>query len=389
MNICIVGPSKQFFSGLTVHTTLLANALSEKNQVSVVLLRNLLPRFLYPGRKHIGQTIPLIDFVSGVDVIEGMDWNSPPSWIKCYRRLKQHKPEAIIMLWWSSAIAHMQLFLAIANKWGGKSKLILEIHEVVDPMEEKILPIKLYSRIAGRQLMRMADAYTVHSTAVREQVAQIYGIPENKILVKPFGLYSDYQHDLDKDSTKNELEITEQFVILCFGSIRKYKGVSLLVRAFSDLPESVAENSRLVIAGEDWGDDSDLHNLAKLSPYKNQITLFTEFVPDDMIPKYFSAADIVVLPYLRTSGSGVANIAMAYAKPIITSDLETMKELLANYSGAMFFTPGNLSQLTDRLAEVYSKQSSGDRLYFEPPQNTWSQVTSSYIEIIDQVSRKT
>ena len=44
-----------------------------------------------------------------------------------------------------------------------------------------------------------------------------------------------------------------------------------------------------------------------------------------MIPKYFSAADVVALPYLRTAGSGVANIAMAYGKPIITSDLETMK----------------------------------------------------------------
>ena len=42
-----------------------------------------------------------------------------------------------------------------------------------------------------------------------------------------------------------------------------------------------------------------------------------------MISKYFPVANVIVLPYLRTAGSGVANIAMAYGKPIITSDIET------------------------------------------------------------------
>jgi len=44
-----------------------------------------------------------------------------------------------------------------------------------------------------------------------------------------------------------------------------------------------------------------------------------------MISKYLYADDIVVLPYLRTAGSGVANIAMAYGKSIIILDIETIE----------------------------------------------------------------
>lgn len=96
--ICIVGSSKRFYGGLTTHTIFLANALSKRNHVSVVLLRNLLPRFLYPGRDHIGQTNYLVDFNPGIEVYEGMDWYSPRTWHGANKFLRKHQPDAIIML---------------------------------------------------------------------------------------------------------------------------------------------------------------------------------------------------------------------------------------------------------------------------------------------------
>lgn len=384
MKICIVGSSKYFFSGITAHTIFLANALSKDNEVSVILLRKLLPQFLYPGKKHIARDDYAIDFLDRVDCYKGMDWNSPLSWFRAYQFLKQHKPDALIMLWWTSSVAHMQLFLALANRLKIGAKLILEMHETIDPLEERILPIRLYSRIAGKLLIRMADAFTAHSTSAKNQIVQIYGINEDKIFVKPFGLYENYKHDYDKDLAKKELGVEEKFVILSFGSIRKYKGISYLVKAFSALPESIANSSRLVIAGEDWGDD-ELGNLVESSPYKHKITFNSNFVPDDMIPKYFSAADVVVLPYLKTSGSAVAHIAMAYGRPIITSDLETMRECLEAYQGAMFAPVGDSSAIRKRLLEIYEKHSSGEAMRYHPPKNTWDKIARGYEDIISKL----
>jgi len=81
-NICIIGPSKKFFSGLSAYTICLANALSKSSRVSVVLLRNLLPKFLYPGKEHVSRQDYSLNFVSGVETYDGLDWNSPLSWIR-------------------------------------------------------------------------------------------------------------------------------------------------------------------------------------------------------------------------------------------------------------------------------------------------------------------
>jgi glycosyltransferase involved in cell wall biosynthesis len=387
MNIGVVGPSKRFFSGLSAHTICLANAMSKHNKVSVALLRNLLPRFLYPGKGHLDRQDYSLNFLPGIETYHGLDWNSPPSWAGAYRFLKQQKTDVIVMQWWTSSVAHMQLFLAITNTLKIKSKLILEMHEIVDPLEESILPIRLYSRIMGRLLMSRVDAFVVHSNSVKHQVARIYHLSDSSIFVIPFGLYDAYYRHIDKQEAIDKLGIKERFVILYFGLIRKYKGVPYLVEAFNKLPQDIAQHSRLVIAGEDWGDETSLGDMINSAPYKERISYKPQFIPDDMIPRYFSAADVVVLPYLRTAGSAVANIAMAYGKPIITSDLETMRECLADYKGARFAPVGDSATIAERLLEIYAQHKSGELMVYNPPRSTWDEVARQYKEIIEQLCK--
>lgn len=385
MNICVIGPSRKFFSGLSAYTICLSNALSKHSNVSAILLRNLLPQFLYPGKEHVGRQDYSLSFAPEIEVYDGLDWNSPPSWARAYRFLKRQNPDVIIMQWWTSSVVHMQLLLAITNRLKIKARLILEMHEIVDPLEESILPIRLYSRIMGRLLMSNVDAFTVHSTSVKSQVAQTYHINPGKVFVVPHGLYDVYYQAHDRQVSMGELGIEEEFVVLYFGLIRKYKGVPYLVEAFNKLPQDVARHSRLVIAGEDWGDETSLADLINASPYIGQITYKPEFVADEMIPKYFSAADVVVLPYLRTTGSGVANIAMAYGKPIITSDLETMRECLEGYKGASFAPLGDSAAIAERLMEIYAQHESGKPIIYNAPQNTWDEIARQYEAMVEQM----
>jgi glycosyltransferase involved in cell wall biosynthesis len=107
-----------------------------------------------------------------------------------------------------------------------------------------------------------------------------------------------------------------------------------------------------------------------------------------MVPKYFSIADVVVLPYLRTSGSGVANIAMSYGKPILTSDLETMRECLADYEGAMFAPPGDSQTIAEELVKIYDLHGSGKVALCGSPRNTSKEVARQYERIIEQLGTK-
>ena len=309
------------------------------------------------------------------------------SWLKAYRFLKEQKPDVMIVLWWTSVVAHMQLFLALANRLKVKAKLILEMHEIVDPSEERILPIRLYSRIMSGLLMRITDAFVAHSASVKEKMIQTYHLNEDRIFVIPHGLYDIYYQDCNKQASKGELGIGEDFVILYFGLIRRYKGLPYLVEAFNKLPEDIARHCRLVIVGEDWGDESSLGELINSSPCRKQITFRRQFVPEGMIPKYFSAANVIVLPYLRTSGSGVANIAMAYGKPVITSDLGAMRGCLMDYEGATFVPSGDSAAIA-RLLEIYTEHKLGKVMHYDPPQNTWNKVAQQYEEIIEQLGGK-
>ena len=383
MKVCVVGSSKRFFSGITTHTIFLANALAKRgNTVSVINLRNLVPLFLYPGRERVGKKEEyIVDFVPGIKVYDGMDWNSPHTWLGAVKFINQQKPDAIIMLWWTSSVAHMQFILALGTRFNGRPSLILEMHEVVDPLEEKILPIRLYSRLAGRMLIRQFDAYATHSLSASRSVIDIYAMPEEKVYNVPIGIYDKYVCT-ERELAKKEFGLFNNYVILCFGSIRQYKGIHLLVKAFDLLPVEIVECSTLVIAGEDWGDVPDLKPAIENSKYRHKIIFKPQFINDQEVTKLFAASDIVVLPYLRTCGSGVAHIAVANGKQIITSDLPTMRETLDGYEGVNFFHTGNIVALRDKLVEVYQLWVKEGPPNYDFLGHSWDEVACRYEEII-------
>jgi len=374
--ICIVGPSKRFLSGISYYTIRLANALSNYSPVSVICFRNLLPEILFPGRTHIRKNISPLEFSPRIAVFDGMDYNNPLTWYMAYRHMKRVKPDIVILQWWTSSVSHMHLLLKLMAL-SIRSRLIIEFHEVVDPLEESILPVRMYSRFMGTILRKNLDAYIVHSISDKFKVAERYRIDPQKIHVIPHGLYDHYGNAIERKKAKDLLSIKEDYVILSFGLIRKYKGIPYLIRAFEQLPESLARRSRLLIIGEIWEDEDELQSQIKSSGYREKITLFNEYVPDDMIPVYFSAANVVVLPYTRASQSGIAHIAMSFGKPIIVSEVGGLKESMGGYAGAFFVPPEDV----DGIKKELMKHAGSEKLY-NPPALGWNEISKEYFKAV-------
>ncbi|AKB50007.1 Glycosyltransferase [Methanosarcina barkeri str. Wiesmoor] len=379
-SVCIVGPSKRFLSGISYYTIRLANAMSVEKEVSVVCFRQLLPTFLFPGKSHVGKNISDLDFSPRIPVFNGMDYNNPLTWIQAYRFLKAQKPDIIVLQWWTSSVAHMQLLLKIFAGLLNKPKIIIEFHEVVDPFEESILPIRLYSKITGKLLRKNLDAYITHSESDKELVAKRYSISPEKIHVIPHGLYDQYGELLDIKEARRNLSIKDDFVILSFGLIRKYKGTPYLIRAFEQLPPKILEKSRLLIVGEIWEDRKELLDQIKASPFHDKITLVDEYVPDEKVNLYFSAADVVVLPYLRASQSGIAHIAMSFGKPVVVSEVGGLKESMANYEGTFFVPPADIDSIREAILSQF-----GERKHYEAPDQKWDRIINCYIELIQSI----
>lgn len=379
-NICIVGPSKRFLSGISYFTIRLANALSTSRNVSVICFRNLLPKFLFPGHKRVGKNISHLEFSSKVRVFDGMDYNNPITWYDAYRYIKNEKPDVIILQWWTSSVSHMHLFLKIIGILL-RSKLIIEFHEVVDPLEESIIPIRLYSRLMGTILRKNLNAYIVHSTTDKLLITQRYKINPQKIHVIPIGLYDHYGKVIEATTAKKQLLIKEDFVILSFGLIRKYKGITYLLSAFEELPENIAQRSRLLIVGEIWEDREDLLNQIRSSRYRNKITIINEYINDRNVPVYFSAANVIVLPYTRASQSAVAQTAMSFGKPLIVSEVGGLIEAMRNYDGAFFVPPENSHAIKDELIKQFPCQK-----IYNPKTLGWDIIIKQYLRVISEIT---
>jgi glycosyltransferase involved in cell wall biosynthesis len=388
LKVCIFGPSKRFLSGLSYYTIKLANALtltlhnqnSASVSVSVITIRKLLPKFLFPGRRHVGKNLSNLDFTPSIKRCE-IDWHSPITWFNAYKFIKKKDPDVLIFEWWSSSVAHLFLIFKLFNKLLLHKKIVLEFHEIVDPLEESILPIRLYSRLVGRILSRNAFAIT-HSEVDKSLITDKYRIPTRKIWVVPHGPYDQYKR-MDKKEARRNLGIKEkeEFVILYFGLIREYKGVGYLIDAFNRIPGDKIENFRLLIIGEVW-DDIGLEERKESSPYKEKIFIRDEYVSDEEVSVYFSAADVVVLPYLRASQSGVAHIAQTYKIPIIISEVGGLKESMSKYEGTIFVPPRDPEAIKDAILACFSSSSTMD---IKVPELSWDLIAKRYEEIMEEI----
>jgi glycosyltransferase involved in cell wall biosynthesis len=377
LKVCIVGPSKKFLSGISYYTIRLANSLAGDYDVSVLCFRNLLPKFMFPGSKHVGMDLSSLDYGDNVRVFNGMDYNNPYTWYRAYRFLKSEAPDVVILQWWTSSVAHMHLLLTLINRLSTKAKVIIEFHEVVDPLEESIFPIRIYSRIMGRSLVRSASLYVTHSESDRKLVASKYRIPDERVKVIPHGLYDQYEK-ISQPEAREKLGLGNDYLILSFGLIRPYKGVPNLIKAFGDLPADVAGRSWLLIVGEIWEDREAVMQAIADCKNKGRITLVDKYIPDDEIPLYFNASDVVVLPYLRASQSGVAHIAMALGKPIIVSKVGGLEESMADYAGTYFIPPGDPAAIKEALLKLYRDRPGA----FEPPRRRWDVIKEKYEAVL-------
>lgn len=377
--ISIIGPSARFLSGISYYTTYLSNALSKRCQVNAVLFRNMLPKFLFPGADRVGSSLSTIEYSEHVDMKECLDWYNPFTWFRAVKSIKNS--DACIFEWWTSSVSHMYLVIGILLKiW--KVPIILEFHEVVDTLEESILPIRAYSKVMGKLIRNLASEYVVHSEADRKLVSERYDIQEKKISIMVHGLYDQYPK-IETENAKKELDIDSEYVVLFFGLLRPYKGASYLVRAFEALPETIRSKSTLVIAGEPW-EDKEVLSLVKDSPYSNQIRMFSEYISDEQVPYIFSSSDVLVLPYTRASQSGVAHIGISYGMPIIASKVGGLAESLDKYKGTVFVSPQDVQELAVSLEDVLVKKSG--MVYPLPDSLQWDNISLEWLGLFQKIS---
>jgi glycosyltransferase involved in cell wall biosynthesis len=228
-------------------------------------------------------------------------------------------------------VQHIDGHLLPRGRGGGPPKLILTAHDVL-PREPR-----RGQRSAQRRLYERFDAIVVHSEHGRNRLVGELSIDPDRVHVIAHGVFA---HLAEVPSQPPPFQ-TEKPVVLCFGLMRPYKGIDVLLEAWRGI-----EDAELWVAGMAR---MDIAHLRAIAP--PNVRIMPRFITDSELPAYFQRADLVVLPYREIDQSGVLFTALAFGKPLLLSDVGGFPEVAA--TGAARIVPaGDAIALRVALEEL-------------------------------------
>jgi glycosyltransferase involved in cell wall biosynthesis len=204
---------------------------------------------------------------------------------------------------------------------------------------------------AQRRLYTRVDAVVTHSAFGRSQLVGQLGLPEEKVSVIPHGAF-DYLTQITPADLPAELAVHDAGeadpVVLFFGLLRPYKGVDVLLQAWSELAGR-RSGAQLWIVG---------HPRVALGPLEaaapEGVRFLPRFVSEAELAACFRRADLVVLPYRRTERldfSGVLATSMAFGTPAIVSDVGGFSEVAAT-GAAVLVPPDDAGALSEEIRRL-------------------------------------
>jgi len=207
--------------------------------------------------------------------------------------------------------------------------LVLTAHDIL-PREARP-----GQRAAQRRLYDRFDAVVVHSEHGRRRLTEELGVDGERVHVIPHGVLAHLAAGERDAAAPFE---TDKPVVLCFGLMRPYKGIDVLLEAWRGI-----DAAELWIVGAPRMDISALVARAPAG-----VRFVPRFIADEELPAYFRRADLVVLPYREIDQSGVLFTALAFGKPLMLSDVGGFPEIAAT-GAARTFPAGDTDALRGRL----------------------------------------
>ena len=345
MRICVIGPSYPLRGGIAHYTSLLCGALLERGHgVKLISFKRLYPGFLFPGRTQKDTSGAPIS-CEAEPLIDSMN---PLTWLGAGRRASAFQPDLVVAQWWHPFFA--PVFAAVAKRCRRVSKVVFVCHNVVP--HESGGPSKLLTRMALRQ----GDSFIVHSEEDRRGLLGM--IPRADVVRSAHPTYAVFNSGAwDRDEWRRRLGVMGN-VILFFGLVRRYKGLMSLIRAMPAVLSKV--DATLLIVGEFYDDKSSYLDEIRRLGIEARTVIVDQYVPNEEVGGYFTAADVVVLPYVSATQSGVVQIAFGFRKPVITTSVGGLPEAVSDGETGYVTAPEDPDALAEAIVKYFRESHAED-----------------------------
>ena len=341
MKITIVGPAYPLRGGIAHHSALLCRALSARHTVNVVTFARQYPGFLFPGKtqKEEGTTE---EFRVPSTVI--LDSVNPLNWLSTGRWIRARSPDLLIFNYSLPFFGPCFGVIARVVKRGTDTKVVFLCHNVVP--HERRPGDRLFTRFA----FHAADGFVVQSLAVERDLLTLF--PGARYEYVPHPVYYGFGSAVPPAEARLRLGITAHHVLLFFGYIRKYKGLDVLLDAIALLRGRL--DLALLVVGEFYDDEQQYREQIRRLELEAMVTIRSDYIPNEEVKTYFSAADAVVLPYTSATQSGIAQIAYNFDLPVIATNVGGLSEVVRDGETGLLVPPNDPRALAGRIVEYFT-----------------------------------
>jgi len=207
--------------------------------------------------------------------------------------------------------------------------------------KNKIWPLKyvhsLLRKMIERICLKKADKIMFLSNYMKQAAIRIHGLQNKRMFLNPAGVDIDrFKPFVDRNKLKDELIFPPGKVhLLTVRNLERRMGLDNLLKAVHLLRENCVE-VYLVLGGE-GPERENLQNLIKKYDLSHDVNM-TGFIPDEELPKYYSAADFFILPTRELEGFGLVTIeSMACGTPVLGTPVGATNEILLNFDPKFLF----------------------------------------------------
>jgi D-inositol-3-phosphate glycosyltransferase len=228
------------------------------------------------------------------------------------------------------------------------------------------------SRIDGEsRVLRTADRIIAATPAEQAQLNWLYGADLDKVSIIPPGVDLERFAPIDKKEAKTHVGIPcGDKNILFVGRIEPLKGIDTMLQAMALIqkryPEAVKNTCMAIVGGDPWSDDLD-EEMARLQDLRQELDIhdlvtFLGSKDQDILPNYYAAAEVVVMPSHYESFGMVALEAMAMGTPVIASEVGGLAFLVKDGRNGFHVPSRDPEALAERIYTLIADPNCRDSL---------------------------
>jgi glycosyltransferase involved in cell wall biosynthesis len=372
MKITLLGPAYPFRGGLATFNERLARQFSsECKDVDIRTFTLQYPKFLFPGKtQYTDSPAP-----EGIKIIRELNSINPFSWIRTGLKIRREKADILLVRYWIPFMAPCLGTVARIVK-SNKYTVIISVVDNVIPHEKRPGDIML-----TKFFMKSIDGAVVLSNSVQKDIEMFRkDIP---VCSTPHPLFDTYGKKLTRKEALSALKLDQNSLyLLFFGFIRNYKGLDILIKAFSD-NRLRGKNLKLIVAGEFYENENLYRKLVRESGLEKEIIFYDKFISDKEVGLFFSGADLIVQPYKSATQSGITQIAYHFDKPMLVTDVGGLKEIV-QHEKCGYVVPPDPKNIADAIVDYFvndRKIAFTENVKKEKERFSWNKMTDSVTEV--------